>query len=778
MSKLDENRGRQASLLASVVFAAATWAACSHETTPGPTVEVPPSSAKACPDDAAFFETRIFRRFVGTQCIDCHVDGGLAETSGLVFTASNEPGAEEKNLAALRSIALVDEGGEPLLLRKPTGRATEGHGGGTLLRVGGPEYLDLQAFIARARGTMRCEDATGSACDGKTAAVSRRLLRRLSRFEYDASLHDLFGVAPTWGRTLPPEDVVFGFDNAASALTVGTLFADKARLAAEALGPKVTTASMFACDVKVPSAIDDTCVRSSIAKLGRRIFRRPLVADEIARYRVLYDLVRHDEQPLAALASVVTAMLQSPGFLYRTELGADGKGDLVDLTPHEIAAELSYFLWGSIPDAELDAAADDGSLARPEVIEAHARRMLASPKSAAALRHFAERWLDLDKLDQAAKDATLFPTWTPDVQAAMHLETTSFVARVVQDGGDVQTLLAAPYSYMSDDLAKFYGISPSSGLADASGLKKTDLGAARLGLLTQGSLLAGQAKPTTTAPIQRGKLVREKLFCQPLPPPPPGLAVQLPVVDPKTSNRQRFAQHATDRKCSFCHQLMDPIGFAFEGFDAVGRVQSVDHGVSIDTHGQIVSTPRTDGTFDGVAELAKKLAASEDVQDCIALEWTRFATGLAVEANAQCVIEAAQAHFREKKLDLRELLVGLTLGEHFRRRRADDLSALPPGPTPTFPTTDDAGPPAETPTLDVSIVPDVYVGGYCDRVTVTNLSTTTQTWSARVPVKGTITSFYSSTYTVDAASWVFVGVDFNKTLAPGGEATFGFCAKT
>jgi hypothetical protein len=399
------------------------------------------------------------------------------------------------------------------------------------------------------------------------------------------------------------------------------------------------------------------------------------------------------------------------------------------------------------------------------------------------LDHFAAQWLDIDRLAQVVKDETVYPGFTPALRAAMRAETLALFDFVVHAGGKLPELFTAPYSFVNDDLAAFYGIdAPPPDDAGSAGLRKAGVTSAhRGGLLTHGSILATQAKPTLASPIHRGKLVRERMLCQKPSPPPPGLNAQLPPVDPKLSNRERFTAHAKNEPCASCHRLMDPIGFAFEGFDGIGRYVG-----AADTRGQIVDSPRTDATFDGPLELAQLLATSGDVERCFSLEWFRFASGMQENQDVACLVDDVARSFSTSAASLPDLFIGLTQTAHFRLRRgnADGATSLPglDGGVPPPPPPSDAGAPRDaatppTPDLVVSRKTDSqWDKGYCDAVTVTNKGASGVDWVIVLTIEGTLNQVWNAVATGMTGAVTFRGVDFNKRLEPGQSGSFGFCA--
>ncbi|HMJ56520.1 MAG TPA: DUF1592 domain-containing protein [Polyangiaceae bacterium] len=741
----------------------------------GPTVSV------GCPDDVQYFRDRIWPT-LSVQCIGCHNASGLAKTSRLILLRADNQDTLPQNFETVRKLALEKQGSTSIFVLRPSGKFSTGHPGGTIFSEGSATYADFQTFTERVAGDgSNCGNGGPRPCGEGTANLGPRQLRRLTRLEYDNTIHDLFQVDSAWGASFPPDDVVDGFDGNAAALRVGPLLADKYGGAADEIAAVVARdpSKLAPCAANG----DDACAATLISDVGARIFRRPLTTGESMRYQALYKI-----GAVSGFADgvklVLAAMLQSPTFLYRSELGVRQSDGTYALTPYEIASELSYLFWATIPDAELSAAARDGSLSNAVTIAAQARRLLASPRSRSMLDHFAAQWLDLDRLAQVVKDETIYPGFTAPLRAAMRAETLALFDFVVHAGtGKLPELLTAPYSFVNDDLAAFYGIdAPPPDDGGVAGLRKVGVASAhRGGLLTQGSILASQAKPTMASPIHRGKLVRERLLCQNPTPPPPGLNAQLPPVDPKLSNRERFTAHAKNEPCASCHRLMDPIGFAFEAFDGIGKYVG-----AADTSGQIVDSPHTDATFNGPLELGQLLAASSDVERCFSLEWFRYASGLKENQDLSCLIDDVAGSFSRSGASLPDLFVALTQTAHFRLRRGnpDGAPSLPGidggGPTPPPPPTD-AGAPrdAGTPTS-----PDVTVSrktdsqwdkGYCDAVTVTNQGMSGVDWVIVLTVEGTMNQVWNAVATGATGPVTFRGVDFNKHLEPGQSSSFGFC---
>ncbi|MFL5357516.1 DUF1592 domain-containing protein [Archangium sp.] len=731
-----------------------------------------------CPDDLEYFRTRLWEPVMSVQCIACHKADGVAQGTRLVLLPPDAPGAVERNFMTVRALAREKVNDVPLLLLKPSGMHPEGHGGGTLIAQDSSRYENFRRFTDRINGVAgACEaSAVGTCAPNSLDPSAKRRIRMLTRFEYDNTLRDLLYLDSSWGQSLPAEEVVNGFDNTSDARAVGQLLTDKMLSAAE----QAAEAAIANLSQHVSCEPGDECALKFIQDFGLRAFRRPLTDAERLRYQSLYTSVALEDGYTEGIKAIIAAMLQSPNFLYRTELGQHQGDGLYALTDYEVASELSYLFWGSMPDEALFAKASAGALHMPEQISTEARRMLASPRSRSMLDHFVSQWLDLEKLTQAQKDATAFADFDSNIRSAMKSETQEFFDYIVRNSsGQLPELFSADYTFASDPLASFYRL-PSSQVATATttstGLRMWELtGSGRGGILTQGSILAAQATPQTSSPVRRGKLVRERLLCQPLPPPPPGLNVQLSPVDENLPNRGRFQEHSRNAACASCHQLMDPIGFGFEQFDSVGRYQPQANGQPVDASGEVLSSSATNGTFNGVNELQQKLAQSEDVHTCFSMQWLRFGYGVSGD-DESCVNRQLTDRFRQQALSIPELIISLTQLPRFSMRLGEVSGTVDPG-TGSGGGTGGGGTSASG-NAQITVIPqDDWGSGYCSNVKVTNPSSSPLAWRVSMSVDGTITHVWNASATPSSGGQTaFVGEDWNAQLEPGGSTSFGFCA--
>lgn len=740
--------------------------------------EDPADLLPPCPTDAEF-HAALVDPWVGDKCGSCHKEGGSAGGTGFLLD-----GSTEANLAAFVARADVDVDGLPLLLLKPTNLHPDGHGGGQVLTPSSPEYGDLVTFVARLRddiddcGQGSAGDAPGlDDCDG--AVPGRRVLRRLSHVEYAHTVEDLLGVAGG-GLHFAPDVEVHGYLNSASALDVPPLLLEQYRDAAEDLSAQAVAEEW---DELMPCS-DPTaaCAATFIEEFGRRAFRRPLTVEDRDRYLSIFTVAATDEGFRAGIRWVIATMLQSPHFLYRSELGTEGSGGFT-LTDWELATELSYLVLQTTPDDALLDAAASGALSTPEGLAAELERLTALPGAAGTMEQFVGHWLLLDRLPVVARDPDLYPELTDSVRGAMAAETGRVVRDVSARGGSLADLLLGAETFLDPELAAFYGVPLGTGEADPQGFVRTPLdGTGRGGLLTQGSLLTVHALPNGSSPIHRGVLVRERLLCQELPPPPANIDASPPPIDPSQSTRERYAAHSAIDECASCHVMIDPIGFAFEHFDGVGRWRETEGPHTIDDRGEIVGSPHSDGPFEGVGELSALLAESVDVEECYGHQWVTFGTGLGEEL--ACSAEAVADRIAAEGGRLDAVFVGIVDLPHFRVRTGEpgELGAPPVGPGALPTLDDDTEFSDDTPSggdgeLDVDLSLNDWGAGYCADVTVTNTTDAVVAWEVELELEGTINNHWNAEMTALAGNlYRFAGVAWNAEIAPGESAGFGLCA--
>jgi hypothetical protein len=296
--------------------------------------------------------------------------------------------------------------------------------------------------------------------------------------------------------------------------------------------------------------------------------------------------------------------------------------------------------------------------------------MLGDPRARAALAEFYGQWIGTSRLDITSKNTSLFPAFSDAVRADMMKELPAFLDYVLfQSDHKLATLLTSPVAFVSGATAPIYGVTAPAG----GGLGQVSLpdSQARAGVLTLASFLSVQSHPDQTSPVLRGKFVRARLLCQPPPPPPDNVDISPPEIAEGATARERFSAHFNSSNgCSGCHQLMDPIGFAFENFDAIGQYRTTENGRPIDASGEVIggTDPSLGGAFVGVRELADKLAGSKQVRDCLATQWFRFGAGRTETTLDACSIATMQEAFAKSNGDLAELAVSITQTDAFWNR--------------------------------------------------------------------------------------------------------------
>ncbi|MCY1056942.1 DUF1592 domain-containing protein [Nannocystis sp. SCPEA4] len=487
-------------------------------------------------------------------------------------------------------------------------------------------------------------------------------VRRLSRDEYDNTVRDLLGDKTRSGSQLLPEDVYEPFDNdftvqIASTPLIDALESLAGKLAKETLADPARKAMVIGCTPTGPE--DQACLDTFITTFGRRALRRPLAADEVARYAGLATtFITQTGEFDQGVEVVLRAMLQAPEFVYRVERGlpTDEPG-VFRLGDHEIATRLSYFLWGTTPDDALLDRADAGMLGTSDDIRAAAELMLADERARARIDRFHAMWLGYFALPHAA-----------ELTGAMRIETRLLLEQIVfTDKASWYDLFNAGGTWLNDLLAATYGL-PAPGSSEHVWVDYGDSG--RQGLLSHGSFLSVAGKFGDTSPTQRGKLIRTRLMCQNIPPPPPDVNVDIPPTSPDSNCKvDRYLAHRSQAGCVDCHNLMDPVGFGLENFDQKGAFRTHDLNEPtclIDGDGTV------DGSmFNGPAELADLLIGAEVLDACAVTQLYRLAMGHREAAEDVPYIMDLQDQFREGDHRFDQLLLGLVAADAFMFRREE-----------------------------------------------------------------------------------------------------------
>ena len=614
------------------------------------------------------FATGLYPVLEKAGCRNCHNRDGVASATRIHFPeADATPAAIEAFGKSLVVVVDREHPDQSLLLRKPTNRMA--HGGGERIKPGSPKeakLLDWIATLAKLSG----DDLTTALHyreleeRGTGAAGNEPELHRLTHSQYNHTIRDLLGDQSAPANQFPPEDFINGFKNQAQGQNLSPIlietYSDSAERLARAAFHLGDTHGLIPCRPSVP------CRAQFVRDFGKKAFRRPLSVSEQKRYEAL---MAGEPDFLKGAQLVVEAMLQSPNFLFWMYSATDPK-----LEPYAVASRLSYTIWDTMPNAELIAAAEKGELVTKDGVEKVARRMLDQPRAHEALDEFTSQWLRFDRLLTSSKDRRKYPLYTRETALAMTDEARAFISDLVWNGRNFMTAFTADYGYVGPELAGIYGVP-----APAKEIERIPFpqGSERSGLLGQGLFLALTAKPEDTSPTARGLFVREQFLCQHVPDPPPGVNTNLPAVtaDNPQTNRDRMNAHVTNPMCAGCHKLIDPIGFGFEKFDAVGahrnnlvlefrepakkKEKEVVKTVSLDLNTKGNITGIADSDFTSPANMGAILAKSPQCQECMVKQYFRYSAGRMEQPADLPVIRQALNRFQASEFQFKELMLAI-----------------------------------------------------------------------------------------------------------------------
>lgn len=426
-----------------------------------------------------------------------------------------------------------------------------------------------------------------------------------------------------------------------------------------------------------PDHASEVSARGLIGTFARRAWRRPLETSELDRLTQLYRLARNEGDSFAGgVKLALKAVLVSPHFLFlgepssvavpgRVDAPAPSVKSAVPISELALAARLSFFLWSSVPDEELLALAERGELRRQ--FEPQVRRLLQSPKSRALVDHFASQWLEIRGLENLQPDKKLFPEFDAALRGAMQRETELFFESVQREDRSVFDFLRGDYTFVNARLAKFYGL---PGVTGDTFQKVSLAGTPRRGVLTHASVLTLTSNPTRTSPVKRGKWILENLLGTPPPPPPPNV----PELDDTGRQltgtlREQMRQHMTNPTCASCHARMDPIGFGFEHFNAIGAWREKDGSAAVDASGKLAGGD----AFAGAVELGELLARKrgDDFRRCLAEKMLTYALGRGVEYYDRPTIDRIRETMRRGDDRFSALILAVAESFPFQHRRAD-----------------------------------------------------------------------------------------------------------
>jgi hypothetical protein len=498
----------------------------------------------------------------------------------------------------------------------------------------------------------------GSAPAGVCATTTAARIWRLSDEQYAAVVADLLP-----GSTVPlvstPGRSTGEFINLADRYPVTGGLASSVRASAKAVAADAVKdlPRLLGCGAGQAQA---ACASAFVERFASRAFRRPLQAAEKEDLTALYAA---GSDAATGLRLVIEGVLQSPSFLYRTELGKGGAaGQPVALDAYELATTLSFFLLNSIPDDELWRAAQDGSLARPDVFDKQAARLLQLPRVRANLARVFLKWVGLGAGVTTELAATDFPEYDEPLRASLLEESNRFLTDLIVRNGTFTDLLTSRSTFVDRRLAQLYGVT----FPGASGFAAVTLPAGqRAGIITQGGVLTSKSRGHPV--VIRGKFVRKELLCDDIPSPPPTVNTAQ-FSNSGLSERQEAQARVGDAVCGACHQLMDPIGLAFSQYDPLSRFSSkAPDGSTVDASTTLAHTD-VDGPVNGAVELAQRLAGSARVRSCISSKMLSYVVGRELGPNDLCEQQRIAAQVQSGGGHLLDVMTAILRGPSFRYR--------------------------------------------------------------------------------------------------------------
>ncbi len=502
-------------------------------------------------------------------------------------------------------------------------------------------------------------------------------LRRLSNTEYLHALHDLFPSQVHALPLLPNDSSNSGFDNETEAQqpsdvriaryeAIANLYAEDATRTTEAIQ------KLAHCTEWQTPTSAEACRAKFIESVGGFVFRRPLTSDERDRLTLRFQAWTTAVDFEAAVRLTLSAMLQSPQFLYR----AEPLPDLPSLPsaplavePYAMASRLSFFLWQSIPDNFLLEAASKNELGSTDQVRAQATRMLNDDRARRVFWNFHRQWLGLDRVlgeEHSVRTPQVDPMWTSKSQYAASEESRYFVENTMMSTGTLRELLMSRRAWVNDEMARTYDLAPTG---DASAWREVLLpDANRAGILTRAAFLAGFSHRGATSPPIRGSAIQLHWLCKLPSAPPPGVDLSMPKALPEDgaqTNRTLFERRTAPGPCQGCHIGLNGFGFGFENYTAAGAFQTQEQGLPIDARGTVVGTD-VDRPFDGAVDLSAALEGSEAVRSCVTRQWMTYALGRAPATEERALEDALKTRLTSSGGNLRELLVDIVTSPTFR----------------------------------------------------------------------------------------------------------------
>ncbi|HYV39955.1 MAG TPA: DUF1592 domain-containing protein [Gemmataceae bacterium] len=504
----------------------------------------------------------------------------------------------------------------------------------------------------------------------------RVTIRRLNRNEYNNTIRDLVGVNFKPAEDFPVDDSGYGFDNIGDVLSMSPLLMEKYLAASEKIVDGVFKSAdlkkrIITGKVPAPKATakeKEAAFKAIMKPFMERAYRRPVLQDEIDRtVRFLTLAEKSGENFEKGVQLGVQATLCSPYFLFRFEkdFKIQGAKTTQPISQYELASRLSYFLWTSMPDEELFKLAAQNKLNDKATLEAQVKRMLKDPKGQALTEHFAGQWLQLRLVHQLSPDPKLFPNFDPKLRDAMVKETELFFDHIVKENRSIMEFLDADWTFVNERLAKHYGM---TGIKGDQFQKVKLTGNQRIGVLTHASILSVSSNPTRTSLVKRGKWILDNILNTP-PPPPVADAGELSEDEKDISAaplRQRVELHRANPVCASCHQRMDPLGFGFENYDAIGAWRTKDGKFDIDASGELPNGQK----FNGAKELIMVLKARDaDFRRCLVEKLLTYGLGRGIEYYDKCAMDEICAEMIRNGDRFETLVLAIVASDPFQMKR-------------------------------------------------------------------------------------------------------------
>jgi hypothetical protein len=506
------------------------------------------------------------------------------------------------------------------------------------------------------------------------ALVPTPRLARLSRQQWSNTVRDLLKLTDISDVDKDISgDALVGFDSQADALFVGEMLRQEFATAAEKLAGKVTGDPAALARLVPAGGPSDIAGRGRafISSFGLRAFRRPLTDAEVTTHLALFNqgptLYPGVEAFNAGVSLVIQAMLQSPHFLYRTELGTATAGaSKLPLNDYEVSAKLAFAITNTMPDDALFSAAAAGQLQERANVISQAKRLLAGPRGKEGLTNFQAQVFRLGTYDGITRDPAVFPDFKPNTPASMRTEVVRFLEWIFTEGRGVKDIYTTPIGFVNSAIAPLYGL---TGNFTADTFTKVDLDPSqRSGLLTQPGFLSSYITGTDPDIIHRGVFIALRILCVTLPPPSP-LATPLPEFQPNMTNRERVEKTTGRGTCGEgCHSsLLNPLGYAFENYDAIGKHRTIDHGKPVDA----ASVAMLDGapkSFSNGVELSRLIAEAKQTHACYAQNMMTYLHGRLLAAEEQPTVDYYARLSRAGMVSLQDLELALVTNDAFLNR--------------------------------------------------------------------------------------------------------------